>query len=275
MGLFGLGGKAPQYPTVTAPTVGTGQNYYNQALQFGNQNFGNAMGARESAISDMNNPNYYASFQPTSFEQALGDQNFKNVWPNQQNYMANTLSKSGMAYSPTAAATLGKAYGDTSFNIGSYLANQGNQRAMSSLQQRMGVDPMSMLNPYANLGAQQGNSQAGFDWNATKQNADAQYANSMQKYMQDQQMMAMIGQLGGAAVGGMIGGPQGAMMGSGMGGAMMGGGQNMGQYMQASQGLNNSWGGDWMKQAPQSQSQMVGFPTTQYSGGMGSVRPVY
>lgn len=272
MGLFGLGGKAPSYPTVTAPTVGTGANYYDQAMSFGNNNFGNAMGARESALSDMNNPNYYASFQPTSFEQALGDQRFQNQWPNQEAYMSNVLSKSGMAYSPTAAATLGKAYGDTSFNIGSYLADQGNQRATNSLNARMGIDPMSILNPYADLGAQQGNSQANYDWQATKQNADAQYANAMQKYNQSQAMMKMIGQIGGGIAGGMVGGPQGAMMGAGMGGTLMGGGNDMGSYMQGSQQLNNSWGGDWMKQQPQSQSQMLGFNTGNYSGSAQPVR---
>lgn len=212
-GFFSLGKKAPSYPTVTAPKVMTGADAYSGAVNWGNQNFGNAMQARESALSDLNNKDYYSSFQPTSFEQALADQSFKNVWPDQQNYMANVLSKSGMAYSPVAASTLGKAYGDTTFNIGSYLADQGNQRAQYSLASRLGIDPMSIMNPYANAGMNQSNEQAGYDWQATKQNADAQYANAMQKYMKDQALLGMISQFGPLA-GYLAGGGQGAAMGA-------------------------------------------------------------
>lgn len=210
-GFFSLGKKAPSYPMVTAPKVMTGADAYSGAMNWGNKNFGNAMQARESALSDLNNKDYYSSFQPTSFEQALADQSFKNVWPDQQNYMANVLSKSGMAYSPVAASTLGKAYGDTTFNIGQYLANQGNQRAQYSLASRLGIDPMSIMNPYANAGMNQSNEQAGYDWQATKQNADAQYANAMQKYMRNQALLPIISKV--SPLGGFLaGGGEGAAM---------------------------------------------------------------
>lgn len=214
-GFFSLGKKAPSYPTVAAPNVGTGQNYYNQGMQFGNQNFGQAMGARESALSDLSKGNdYYAGFQPTSFENALATQNFKNIWPDQQAFMRNELSKSGMAYSPVSATTLGNAYGNLGSNIGQYLTNLGNQRATTSLQSRLNIDPMSQIvSPYANLGAQQGNNQANYDWQATKQNADAQYANEMQKYMRQQAELATISKI--SPVGGFLaGGGEGAAMGA-------------------------------------------------------------
>jgi hypothetical protein len=41
--------------------------------------------------------------------------------------MQNILSKSGMAYSPVAAQTLGKEYGNLSTQIGQYLNDQLNR----------------------------------------------------------------------------------------------------------------------------------------------------
>ena len=265
MGLFGIGGKAPKYQMVQAPKVMTGADAYSGAVNWGNQNFGNAMGARESALSDLSRgSDYYAGFQPTSFEQAMANQQFQNVWPDQQAFMMNQLAKSGMSYSPVAAATLGKAYGNTSMDIAQYLANQGNQRAQYSLSSRLGIDPMSMINPYANAGMNQSNEQANYDWQATKQNADAQYANDMAKYQQKMAGYKMMGQIVGGVGGAFIGGPQGAMMGSQMGGALMGGGNDMGSALYASQGMPRDWSSMFKTAQPATQSQILGYSTAAY-----------
>ncbi len=195
MGCFSS--KQPTYTPPAPPTLPTAQELYSQAMTFGNQNMPMAMGAREGALTDLQNPNaYYSSFQPTSFEQALGNQSFQNVWPDTQAYMANVLGKSGMAYSPVAAATMGKEYGNLSQSIGQYLSDQANTRATGSLNARLGIDPMSsIMNPFANMGQQQGNNQANLDYGYQQAQAQQQYQQAMNKYQQQQAAAKMFGQV--------------------------------------------------------------------------------
>lgn len=204
MGCFS--NKQPTYNPPPPPTLPTAQELFSQAQSFGNQNMPNAMGAREGALTDLQNPTqYYSGFQPTSFEQALGSQSFQNIWPDQQAYMMNLLGKSGMASSPVAATTLGNAYGNLATNIGQYLNTQANDRATGSLNARLGIDPMaSIMNPFANVGQQQGNSQANLQYGYQQALAQQQYQQQMNQFQQQAaaaKMMGQISPLGGTIYG--------------------------------------------------------------------------
>lgn len=236
----------PSYPTITAPTVATGSDLYNQAQNFFTQNgYGDLLNAQSTALGNANNPNYYASFQPTSFEQALGQQQFQNIWPDEQAHIMDALSKSGMAYSPAAATTIGNAYGNLATNIGEYLNTQANNRATNAIQAGLGINPMNFLSPYADLGAQQSNQQGTFDIQAQLHNADANYANSVANYNQGLAKNGAIGTAVGGIGGFLLGGPQGALIGSSLGSSLLGGSQaggGIGNSLLASQylgGMNN------------------------------------
>ncbi len=268
--LFG-GGDAPQYQAPAAPKLPTAEELFSAGTNYAKTNNPLAFGAREGALTDLQNPtNYYAGFQPTSFEQALGNQQFKNIWPDQQAYMMNLLGKSGMAYSPVAAQTLGNSYGNLASNIGQYLNTQANDRANQSLQARLGIDPMSMVSPYVNAGVQQSNNQANYDWQAATGQANANY--SLQDYNKQQQMNQLLGQGLGAAGGFMIGGPAGASIGSGIGGALGGGNMNLGGAFQGAQGMNSQPFGGLFGNSGHSNSGMTmpvfGGGSSSSSGGL-------
>lgn len=238
MGCFS--GNAPQYQAPAAPKLPTADELFASGTNYAKTNDPLAYGAREGALSDLQDPTaYYSKFQPTSFEQALGNQQFKNIWPDQQAYMMNLLGKSGMASSPVAATTLGNAYGNLSTNIGQYLDTQANNRANQSLTARLGIDPMSMVTPFVNTGMQQSNNQANLDYNAQLNAANANYANALQKYNSQNALSQLIGQGVGAAGGFMAAGPAGASIGSGLGGVLTGGNMNLGSIFQGAQGMNN------------------------------------
>lgn len=234
-------GKTPQYPMVTAPTVATGSDLYNQAQNFYQQNYPSLLSAQSNALQNANDPNYYQQFQPTSFEQALGNQQFNNIWPDEQALIKQQLSQSGLEYSPVLAETSGRAYGNLATGIGEYLNNQGNTRATNAIQAGMNINPSNLLNPYAQLGAQQSNQQGQFNMNAQEQNAGANYANQVQNYNQSNAMTSGIGSILGGGAGFALGGPAGAMIGSGFGSALGGGGgQGMSNSLLASQYMPNS-----------------------------------
>lgn len=192
MGCFSS--SQPTYNPPAPPTLPTADQLFTQGTNYAKTNDPLAYGAREGALSDLQNPTaYYSSFQPTSFEQALGNQSFQNIWPDQQAYMANILSKSGMAYSPVAAQTMGNAYGNLATNIGQYLNTQADNRANQSLTARLGIDPMSMVNPFVQTGQQQGNAQANLDYGYSQAQAQQQYQQAMNQYNQQQSMAQFLG----------------------------------------------------------------------------------
>jgi hypothetical protein len=228
MGLFSglFGGKKPEYQAAEAPKVKQATELMPAATDWAKANFGESYGARESALSDLSKGNeFYAQYQPTSFENALSNQYFQNVWPNTEAYMKNLLSQSGMAYSPTMASTLGKEYGNLSYNIGQYLSDLGNQRAQYSLSSRLAIDPYSVYSPYLNTDMSQGNLQNSFDYQAANAKADANFANAMQEYQRKNDMIDAIGGLALGAVGGGFGamGGLGSLgVSGGLGGALQG-----------------------------------------------------
>lgn len=233
-----MGKKAPTYNPPAPVQRVSGQELFSQGTDYAKSNMPLAFGARESALSDLSKGNdYYASFQPTSFENALSNQYFQNVWPQTEAYTSNVLSKSGMGYSPVAAATLGKQYGDLSTQIGQYLSDLGNTRATNSLNARLGIDPMaSILSPYVTTSANQSNLNASAMDQYNQAVAQQQYLEAMNSYKSKQAMASMAGQLGGAAIGALLAAPTGGMsipmgasIGSSIGGAaspMWGGGSS-------------------------------------------------
>lgn len=217
MGCFG--GDQPTYTPPAPPTLPTAQELYGQANAYAMANEPMAYGAREGALKDLQNPtSYYSSFQPTSFEQALANQQFQNIWPNQEAYMQNLLSKSGMAYSPVEATTLGNAYGNLSTNIGEYLNTQADNRANQSLMARLGIDPNSITSPYVQTGMNQGNAQANLQYGYQQAQAQQQYQQQMNQYQQQQNFAKLLGQI--SPVGGAIYGASTGSLGSALSGTM-------------------------------------------------------
>lgn len=203
--------SAPSY-NAPAPTPRlSGQELFSQGTDYAKANMPNAFGAREQALSDVNDPNYYAKFQPTGFEQALGNQYFQNVWPDQQKAIMNQLSRSGMADSPVAADVLGRSLGKTQFDIGSYLSNLGNQRATDSLNYR-NIDPNSVISPFVQTSQTQSNANASATDQYNQAMAMAQYQDAVNKFNQQNAMQKAFGAIspiGGAIYGASTGGGAG------------------------------------------------------------------
>lgn len=270
----------PQYPNVDPAQVVTGQDATNQAMQLAQQYFGPQMGAQAQGLNDLSMGNaYYQQYQPTSFEQALGNQQFKNIWPDEQAQIMNRLSQSGMAYSPVAAQTEANAYGNLSTGIGEYLNNQANTRATNNLTSLLGFDPNNYYGPIANRITGQSNEQAGLNQQANMQNANAQYSNSLANYQQGNATNGAIGSALGGIGGFMVGGPGGAMIGSQLGGSLMGGssaGGGMGNSLMASQyvgGMNNQpFGGMFNGQGQNgvNQNNYLNNAQSVYGGNVGS-----
>jgi len=236
--------KTPQYNPPPAPTLKTADELYGAATKYAQQNTPLALGARESALSDLSKGNdYYAGFQPTSFEQALGNQYFQNVWPGQEESIKHGLSLSGLDSSPILASMLGTQRGQTEFNIGDYLNQQGNNRANYSLSSRLAISPDSVIGGYLGTDLGQSNSQAQYNYDYQQQLAQAEYQRAVQKFNQQQALYKALGTvspIGGAIYGGITGGSTGVgsslggtadlfkAFAGGMGGSMMGGGMGFG-----------------------------------------------
>lgn len=205
--------STPQYNAPPPPKLKTADELYGAATNYAKTNQPFAYGARESALSDLSKgSDYYAGFQPTSFEQALSSQYFQNVWPDTQESIKHGLSLSGLDSSPLLAEQLGKARGGLETQIGQYLSDQGNQRAQYSLTNRLNIDPNSILNPYLQTDMGQSNSQAQSDYDYAQQQAQIDYQQQIDKYNQQQALYKFIGQIspiGGAIYGGVKGGSSG------------------------------------------------------------------
>jgi len=223
MGLFG-GKKAPTINIPAPPKLPTAEELYAQALGYARREQPLGFGARESALSDLNLGNaYFDRFQPSSFEQALGNQYFQNIMPDLERSIKHNLSLSGTINSPLLADQIAKARGQVGFDVGSYLSNIANQRALTSLNSRLNISPESIINPFIETGMNQANKQADLSYQGALMQAQADYQNAMQKYNQSNAKRALIGSvLGGVA--GSFSGPGGAAMGSSIGGTLAGGG---------------------------------------------------
>lgn len=266
----------PQYPDIQPAQVVTGQDATNQAMALANQYFPQQMGAQAQGLNDLSMGNaYYDQYQPTSFEQALGNQQFQNIWPNEQAAIMQQLSNSGMVYSPVAASTVGNAYGNLATNIGEYLNTQGNTRATNNLNALLGFNPNTYYGPISNAITGQSNQQAGLTQQANVQNAGADYSNSLANYNQQMAQNGAVGSIGGGALGFAFGGPQGAAIGSNIGGMFGGSGSggNLGNSLLASQYLGNSqpFGGMFSGMGSSSGNGAPSLANSYSGGGVSSV----
>lgn len=228
-GLTPLGKDAKERPILPdAPTLMTGGEARQTALDFGQENVPLALGARESALQDLLNPqatqDFFAGFQPTSFEQALADQTFKNIFPDVQRGIKHNLSLSGIESSPVLAEQIGQAQGNLGVSIGQILANLGQQRGAASLNARLGIDPISqIINPISTQELNQSNAQDELNF----QRELAKFGIDLQRQQQQQAdasgQAATIGSLLGAGGGFLVGGPTGAAIGGSLGGSLGGG----------------------------------------------------
>ena len=132
MGLFG-GSKdsgisfsaIPAYPTLpNYPNLKTQQNSFSDMLPDTSRRLGTS---------------FYEQFQPTSLESALANQYFRNIMPDIESSIKQNLSLSGMAYSPVLADLISKRRGEVGYDVGSFLANLGNQRANTALNTALGL----------------------------------------------------------------------------------------------------------------------------------------
>ena len=222
------GDDEPEWNPPAAPRLKTAQEIFDESIGFARANYPQAYGAREAALADIGRgQEFYKQFQPTSFEEALGTQNFQNIWPDVERQTKQALSLSGMEYSPILAQLLGQRRGELQTNIGEYLSNLGQSRAQYSLQSRLGIDPYAVSGPYAQTSMNQSNQQAQLDYEASVARAQADYQNALAKSKEKQSKVTALTTIGGmalgAATGGLgwigTGGLMAAGVGAGMGGA--------------------------------------------------------
>ncbi len=213
-GCFG-GGKVPK---LNVPKLPTAAEIYGEATSRAKAETPLAYGAREGALGDLSKgTSFYESFQPTSIEQALGNQYFQNVFPDMERAIRHQFSLSGLEGTPALAGEIGKARGQVGFDIGSYLSNLGNQRASTSLSSRLALDPNQILSPYVNTAQSQSQAQGQFDM----QSAMVNYNNEIAKQKKKAGLISGVGSaLGGAAGFFLGGGPMGASIGASLGGSL-------------------------------------------------------
>jgi hypothetical protein len=180
--------------------VKTADDLFNEAIAFARENTPLAYGARESALADYASGNkYYESYQPTSFEQALGNQYFQNVMPDVERSIKQNLSLSGIESSPVLASLIGTQRGNLGVSIGEYLSNLGNTRATNSLNARMGIDPYSTYGNYLNTDTNQSNLNNKITYQNALENYNATQANQ-------EALSSMISSLFGTGVNALTGG---------------------------------------------------------------------
>src|SRR3990167_8872405 len=244
--------KRTQYSPQDPVQLPTAEDLFGRATAWGRREMPLAYGAREGALADLGRgTDFYNQFQPTSIESALGNQYFQNIMPDLKRSIRHSLSLSGMANSPALAEQTARAIGRVGFDVGSYLANQGNERARYSLGSRLAIDPYrDVYGRYFEADQNQSNSQAQLQQQYNEQRAMADYLTDQERYERDLAKARSVGffsPLAGAAMGGWDVGLEsaanwartflpmlsGAMSGGAAGGSGgFGGGQfNWGQYL--------------------------------------------
>lgn len=208
--------KQPTYTPPKPIDAISGPELYNQGQSWYQQNQPGLFNAQSTALSNANNPDYYKQWQPTSFEQALGHQQFQNVWPDTEAYMKNQMAKTGFINSPGSAQALGNTYGNIAGNIGQYLDTQGSNRAQGAITAGLAIPQSGLLNPFVQTAGQQSNINTG-QQNAYQQAlAQQSYQEAMNKYQQAQAAAKLIGQI--SPIGGIAYGASTGNLGSALGG---------------------------------------------------------
>ena len=323
MGCFGKN-KAPEIKIPDAPKLPTAKELFDQGIGYGQQYTPLAFGARENALQNIDQlkptpeffsqynlvqperitQDYYNQFGPTSFEQALGNQYFQNIFPDVEANIKHNLSLSGVANSPILAQQIAKAQGQIGYDVGRYLSDLGQTRASQALgrdseliglgQRRaelgqqginnifnaqLSIDPFQdVIGPYVGLGQSQGNAQANLNYNTEIQRAQADYQRALQDYQNKQAMISSIAQIGGGALGFAFGGPGGAAIGSSIGGTAAplfgGSGQPAIGFGDAMSIFNSSPQGGYGSNTPRGTMDMGNYSRLPTGGGGGG-RYVY
>jgi len=231
MGFFGFGSKAPEInvniPEIKLPTA---QELFAAGEEQAKRISPLAFGAREKGLSELGqlvpeagffegfqpaqfgqiSPEFFEQFQPTSFEEALGQQQFANIFPDVERGIKHDLSLSGIESSPILAQQLARARGELGVDIGNILAQLGQRRGelalgreseLAQLGQRrgelalqgrqqgvlsqLGISPQAELTPLVSAGLQQSQAQAELQRQRDLELAQISVANQI-KAQQDQ-----------------------------------------------------------------------------------------
>ena len=163
-----LAGKALDVPL--APQYQTAQDLYTESLNRAKTEFPLAYGAREKALTQMNdilaNPSaFYSRYQPTSLEQATTNDLFQRNLEQAKRVAGQRASMSGIE--TIYPELFAKAIGPTITGIGEYMGNLGQTRAtqgLSLIEKLMGLSPTTEANTYLNLAGGQQSMQAQADF---------------------------------------------------------------------------------------------------------------
>ncbi|MES1987153.1 MAG: hypothetical protein V4440_03830 [Pseudomonadota bacterium] len=235
-----MGCFSSEQPTYTPPKpidAASGSDLYNQGQSWFQQNQPGLFNAQSTALKNANDPNYYAQWQPTSFEQAMGNQYFNNVWPDTQAFMKNQLSQSGFINSPGAAQAMGNTLGNLKMGIGQYLSDQGNSRATNALNAGLEISQSSMLNPFVQTAGNQSNLNTGMQNQYQQALAQQQYQQQMNQFQQQAALAHTLGQI--SPIGGGIYGASTGHFGDALGGTA----QSFQQMMPLMMGMAGGMGG--------------------------------
>jgi len=224
--------KTPQINIPAAPKLPTASELFQQSLAFNQENFPLATGAREGALGDISTPEsttaFFEGFQPTSLEEALAHEQFKQLFPEGEagTFERSTnqlLSQRGLQGTAIGPELIGRAEQDAQIQVGEFLRGLAEQRAVGNLNARLGINPINDLGPQAQLGGQQSRQQGNFDFQTGLAKAEAEFQNALNEFNRKQAFSKTIGTIGGLA-GGALFGPFGAAAGGALGGGLSGGG---------------------------------------------------
>ena len=257
------GDEAPEQQMPAAPKYKTADDLYTAGINWAKQNYPEAYGARESALSDIENPDYYSKFQPTSFESALGNSYFSNIMPDIERSINQQASLRGLEGTVVPMEAIAKQRASLGTTIGEYLSNLGNTRASNSLSARLGINPGSIYSPYTSTDTSQSNTQTGSDYQYALMKAQLDYQNAMNDYQQKQAGISSMLGAGGAGIGALLALPTGGM--SVLGGAALG--SSIGGY--ASPLFGGSSGGGMDLGTALSLIKSTSAPQVASSSGMG------
>ena len=236
MGFFSKLFGREKRPEIKVPS---GAELFQQALAAAQGAFPQGFAAREQAagqlqgldISSLLAPVDAAQFGPTSFEEALGAQQFQNIFPDVQRQIRQSLSLSGFATSPILAQLEGRERGRLGVDIGSFLSNLGQRRAELE-QQRRGTETQATLNKIQlGLGAAP-EGLLGQIFQGQQRQAGLQQAEQLAQFQErasqrggGSALLSLLGAGAGFALGGPVGAGIGGSLGGGIG-SLFGGGSS-------------------------------------------------
>ncbi len=223
MGLFG-GNIQFESPTAQFRQAG---DIFEEALGFGRKEFPLALGARETGLQRVGagelepTQAFFESFQPTSFEKGISGTFFQDALERAKRTAGQRASLAGIE--SVFPEQFSRAISPTLFNIGQFLANQGQRRGELALQgrqqgilQQLSIDPLQAIQPFTNLSERQSNLQSQADFQTAMQNAISEF----QKRASGADLFKQIGQVGGGILGAAFGGPAGGAVASQIGGGI-------------------------------------------------------